>query len=152
MHQKTFYFGVLVRKTLGSTLRDKAMLLPCDLSDFSGNSRRLRTTRQTTLSTISSIASEETQLVTILGTTKCRCLHMCLLWTCMDVILFMDVMLHMGVMNIVMFEWMCWILWYLNECVGYYDVWMDVLYNIICRFCNSSCADYPIFCNFFNLD
>jgi hypothetical protein len=40
----------------------------------------------------------------ILDTTKCRCLHMCSLWTCMDVILSMDVMLYMDVMNIVMFE------------------------------------------------
>jgi hypothetical protein len=35
---------------------------------------------------------------------------MCSLWTCIDVILSMDVMLCMDVMNIVMFELMCWIL------------------------------------------
>jgi hypothetical protein len=33
----SFYFGVLVRKTLVFALRDKATLLPCDLSDFRGN-------------------------------------------------------------------------------------------------------------------
>jgi hypothetical protein len=71
---------------------------------------RLRMTRQTTSSTTSSIASEEARSAAILGTTKRRCLHMCSLWTCIDVILSMDVMLCMDVMNIVMFELMCWIL------------------------------------------
>jgi hypothetical protein len=67
-------------------------------------------TRQMTSSTTSSIASEEARPAAILGTTKRRCLDMCSLWTCIDVILSMDVMLCMDVMNIVMFELMCWIL------------------------------------------
>jgi hypothetical protein len=66
--------------------------------------RRLRMIQKTTSSTTSSIASEEARPAVILGTTKHRCLHMCSLWTCIDVILSMDVM------NIVMFELMCWIL------------------------------------------
>jgi hypothetical protein len=30
------------------------------------------------------------------------------------------------------------------------DVYMDVLYTVcaMCRFCNSSCAAYTVFCNF----
>jgi hypothetical protein len=61
-------------------------------------------TRQMTSSTTCSIAPEEARPAVILGTSKHRCLHMCSLWNCMDVILSMDVMLCMDVMNIVMFE------------------------------------------------
>jgi hypothetical protein len=116
---------------------------------------RLRTTRQTTSSTTSSIAPEETRsaailcttpeeearLAVILGTTKCQCLHVFTLdlWSCLW-------MLYCVCM------W--WILWSLNECVRYCDLWMnvldlnvymDVLYIMcaMCRFCNSNCT---VFC------
>jgi hypothetical protein len=109
--------------------------------------RWLRTTRQTTSSITSSLAPEEARPVATLGTTKRRCLHICTLWCCMDVILSMDVLLCMDVMNIVMFEWMCWILWCLNECVEF----GCTVYCVckLCRFYNSSCAGYTIFCNLF---
>jgi small-conductance mechanosensitive channel len=66
--------------------------------------RWLQTTRQTTSSTTSLIAPEEARSAAILGTTNRRCLYMCSLWTCMDMILSIDVMLCVDVMNIVMFE------------------------------------------------
>jgi hypothetical protein len=117
---------------------------------------RLRTTRQTTSSTTSLIASEEArsaailcitpkeeaQLTVILDTTKCRCLHVftldlwsygCSLWACdLWSCVVYGSWLWMNVLDIVIFEWMCWILWYLNKCV--YCVW----------FCNSSCAGYTV--------
>jgi hypothetical protein len=88
--------------------------------------RWLRMTQQMTSSTSSSISPEEARptvtlgttpeeeawLAAILGTTKCRCLHVFTLdmWSCLW-------MFCMHAMNIVKFEWMCWILWSLNECV-----------------------------------
>jgi hypothetical protein len=108
---------------------------------------RLWMTRQMTSSTTSLIALVEARLAAILGTTKCQCLHVFILdlWSCL-------------------WMWCCvcmwWILWSLNECVGYCDLWMnvidlnvymDVLY-IMCamgRFCYSNYADYTIFYNFF---
>jgi hypothetical protein len=117
---------------------------------------RLRTTQQMISLTTSSIATEvarsaailcttpeeEARLTVILGITKCRCLHVftldlwsygCSLWTC-D--LWSSVVygswLWMNVLDIVIFEWMCCILWYLNECVAYCDIWMNVY--IVCDY------------------
>jgi hypothetical protein len=120
---------------------------------------RLRTTRRTSSSTTSSIApkearltvilgitpDEETRLVTILGTTKCRCLYVFTLdlWSCLWLLCCVC---------------MWWILWSFYECVGYYDFWMnvldlnvymDILYIMCARFYNSSCADYTVFCKKF---
>jgi hypothetical protein len=95
---------------------------------------RLRTTRQMTSSTISSIApeearpavilgttlEEEVRLAAILGTTKCQCLHVFTL----DLYVYMDLWSCLWILYCV---WMWWILWSLNECVGYCDVWMNVL-------------------------
>jgi hypothetical protein len=113
--------------------------------------KRLQMTRQMTSSTSSSMALEEARPTAILGTTKRRCLPRCSLWTCIDVILSMEVMLCMDVMNIVMFEWMCWILWCLNECVGFGYVYGCTVYCVckLCGFCNSSYVGYTIFYNFF---
>jgi hypothetical protein len=56
----------------------------------------------------------------ILGTTKCRCLHVFTL----DLYVYMVLWSCLWMLCCV---WMWWILWSLNECVGYCDVWMNVL-------------------------
>jgi hypothetical protein len=106
---------------------------------------QLRMTRQMTSSTTSSIAleearpmailgttleeearpmailgttlEEEARLALILGTTKCRCLYVFTLdlWSCLWMLCCVC---------------MWWILWSLDECVGYCDLWMNVL-NIV---------------------
>jgi hypothetical protein len=92
----------------------------------------LRTTRQMTSSATSSIAlkearlvailgttpKEEARLAVILGTTKCRCLHVFTLdlWSCLWMLCCVC---------------MWWILWSLNECFGYCDLWMNVLDIVI---------------------
>jgi hypothetical protein len=57
---------------------------------------------------------EEAQLAVILGTTKCWCLHVFTLdlWSCLWMLCCVC---------------MWWILWSLNECVEYCDLWMNVL-------------------------
>jgi hypothetical protein len=134
-HSFTKLTSVGGKYTAGSLLNFLLYFVPFYLLFYSSYILRrwLRMTRQMTSSTTSSIAPEEARSTVILGTTKHRCLHMCSLWTCMDVILSMDVMLYMHVMKIVTFEWMCWILWCLNECVGYFDVWMNVSDLDVCR-------------------
>jgi hypothetical protein len=101
------------------------------------------TSEEAQLMVILSSAPEEARLAAILGTTKYRCLHVFTLdlWSCLWILCCIC---------------MWWILWSLNECVGYYDLWMNVLdldvymnvLYIICamrKFYNSSCAGYTIF-------
>jgi hypothetical protein len=116
--------------------------------------RSLRMTWQMTSSTTSSISPEEARSVAILGTTPEEEARLTVilgttkLWS-LDLYVYMDLwsylwmfMLCMDVMNIVKFEWMCWILWCLNECV--YECSIYCLCKL-CRIFNSSCADYTVF-------
>jgi hypothetical protein len=92
---------------------------------------------------------EEAWLTVILGTTKWQCLHMFTL----DLYVHIDLWSCLWILCCVC---MRWILWSLNEWVGYCDLWMnaldldvymDILYIMcaICKFCNFSCAGYTAF-------
>jgi hypothetical protein len=97
-------------------------------------------------------ASEEARLVAILGTTKCRCLH----------VFTLNLYVHMDLwscLRILCCVCMWWILWSLNECIEYCDLWMNVLYldvyidvlyimYTMYIFYNSSCAGYTV-CMYF---
>jgi hypothetical protein len=100
-------------------------------------------TWETNLSTTSSISLKETRTVAILGC-KCRCENV------FDLNLYgCDVVSRFDVMNIViLYGFAC-----LNECVGFGCVYECTVYyvNLLCRFCNLSCASYFVL-QFFNPD
>jgi hypothetical protein len=95
-------------------------------------------------STTSSISPKEAWTAAILGS-KHRCQNV------FDLNLYgyiwCDVLYECDVMNIVIpYGFPC-----LNLCVGFGCIYGCTVYyvNLLCRFCNSSCAGYTIFCNFF---
>jgi hypothetical protein len=68
------------------------------------------------------------------------CVHFRLVWTWSC--LWMLCCVYMDEIKIVMFEWICWILWCLNECVGFGCIYGCTVY-CVCKlymFYNSSCV------------